>query len=165
MLISKQLAEAINEQVMHEFQAQMQYYAIAAYFEGEHLPLLGKLFFEQAEEEKEHAVKFVHYVVDTGGELRIPAIGAAKYSFGSAEEAIQAALAWETEVTGRINKLMDIAIQQNDHLARGFLQWYVDEQLEEMTKMEELLSVVRRAGEKNLIMLEAYLAHLEESED
>jgi ferritin len=159
MLISKELAQAINEQVGHEFGATMQYLGIAGYFAGQHLNKLAKLFFEQAEEEKEHAMKFVHYLVETGAELNIPAIPAAKYSFSSAEEAVEAALRWETEVTRLINNLMDIAIRDNDHLGRGFLQWYVDEQLEEMNKMEELLSVVRRAGEKNLIMLEAYISH------
>ena len=159
MLISKELADAINEQIMHEFGATMQYLAIAAYFEQQYLKKLGKLFFKQAEEEKEHAMKFVHYLVETGADLAIPAIPAATYHFGSAEQAVQAALTWELEVTRRINNLVDVAIKQNDHLARGFLQWYVNEQLEEVTTMEQLLSVVKRAGEKNLIMLEAYISH------
>ena len=159
MLISKELAQAINEQIMHEFGAQMQYLGIAAYFGQQHLKKLEKLFFKQAEEEKEHALKFVHYLVETSADLAIPAIPVANYHFESAEQAVQAALTWEIEVTRRINNLVDIALQQNDHLARGFLQWYVDEQLEEVTTMEQLLSVVQRAGEKNLLMLEAYISH------
>ncbi len=160
MLISKELEQGINEQIGHEFGAMMQYLSIAAYFDGQNLKLLAKLFYDQAEEEKEHAEKFLHYVVDTMGELRVPAVPEAKYNFTSAEDAVEAALSWEQEVTGQINRLMDLAISKNDHLARGFLQWYVDEQLEEVTKMDHLLSVVRRAGEKNLIMVEAYLSHL-----
>ena len=160
MLISQELAQAINEQIGHEFGAMSQYLSIAAYFETQNLKLLAKLFFEQAEEEKEHAMKFVHYVLDTMGELRIPAIPAPIPSFNSAEEAVAAALQWEQDVTGQVNRLKDLAISQNDYLARGFLQWYVDEQLEEVTKMDQLLSIVRRAGEKNLLMVEAYLVHL-----
>jgi ferritin len=161
MLISKELEQGINEQIGHEFGAMMQYLSIAAYFDGQNLKLLAKLFYDQAEEEKEHAEKLLHYVVDTMGELRVPAIPAGKQSFASAEEAVAAALSWEQEVTGQINRLMDMALAQNDHLARGFLQWYVDEQLEEVVKMDHLLSVVRRAGEKNLIMVEAYLSHID----
>jgi ferritin len=160
MLISKELGQAINEQIGHEFGAMMQYLSIAAYFEAQNLKLLAKIFFEQAEEEKEHAMKFVHYMVDTMGDLQIPAIPAGKPTFSSAEEAVSAALDWEKDVTAQINRLMDMAIAQNDYLARGFLQWYVDEQLEEITKMDQLLSVVQRAGERNLLMVEAYLVHL-----
>jgi ferritin len=59
---------------------------------------------------------------------------------------------------------MKIAVGQDDYLSQSFLRWYIEEQLEEINKMDQLLSVVRRAGEKNLIMVEAYLAHLETGE-
>ncbi len=163
MLISKELAEAINQQIGREFGASMQYLSIAGHFHVQKLTLLGKLFFEQAEEEKEHATKFVHYMLDTQGELRIPAIAQPQPTFATAEEAVQAALTWEQEVTEQINHLMDLAVSQNDYLAQNFLQWYVDEQLEEINKMDQLLSVVRRAGEKNLLMVEAYIVHLDKA--
>ena len=164
MLISNELEGAINAQIGNEFGASMQYVAIAGYFEAQNLRLLSRIFFDQAEEENEHAMKFVHYLIDTQSSLRIPAIPAPKHSFSSAEEAIGAALDWEKEVTSQINGLMKIAMEQNDYLSQSFLRWYVDEQLEEITKMDQLLSVVHRAGEKNLIMVEAYLAHLEEGD-
>jgi len=163
MLISPELASAINEQIGREFGASMQYLSIAGHFQVQKLTLLAKLFFDQAEEEKVHALKFVHYVLDTQGELHIPAIAEPKPSFVTAEEAVQAALTWETEVTGQINRLMDLAVSQNDYLAQNFLQWFVDEQLEEVMKMDQLLSVVRRAGEKNLLMVEAYLVHIDKA--
>jgi bacterioferritin B len=161
MLISKELASAFNEQIGHEFGASMQYLAIAAHFDREKLALLAKLFYEQAEEEKEHALKFVHYINDTRGELQIPTIPAPKATFASAEEAVEAALNWEKEVTDQINRLMDLATSKNDYLAQNFLTWFIDEQLEEVMKMDQLLHVVRRAGERNLLMVEAYLVHLE----
>lgn len=163
MLISPELASAINEQIGREFGASMQYLSIAGHFQVQKLTLLAKLFFDQAEEEKVHALKFVHYVLDTQGELHIPATAEPKPSFVTAEEAVQAALTWETEVTGQINRLMDLAVSQNDYLAQNFLQWFVDEQLEEVMKMDQLLSVVRRAGEKNLLMVEAYLVHIDKA--
>lgn len=163
MLISNELADAINEQIGNEFAASMQYLGLAAYFEAQNLRLLAKLFFEQAEEEKEHAMKFVHYLVETNAKLQIPAIPQANFDYSSAAEAVEAALSWEKEVTRQINDLMKLAIERNDYLAQGFLQWYVDEQLEEINKMEQLLSVIRRAGEHNLLMVEAYLVHLTEA--
>jgi ferritin len=161
MLISQRLQDAINQQIGNEFGASMQYIGIASYFDAQNLRLLSKIFFEQSEEEREHAMKFVRYILDTQSTLRVPAIAAANYDFGSAEEAVAAALNWEKEVTGQINDLMKIAFEDNDYLSQSFLKWYVDEQLEEITKMDQLLSVVQRAGERNLIMVEAYLAHLD----
>jgi len=164
MLISPELAAAINQQIGHEFGAGLQYVSIAAYFDGQKLQLLAKLFFEQAQEENQHAMKFVRYVLDTQGELKIPAIPQPAASFASAEAAAQAALNWEQEVTGQIKRLMDLAVSQNDYLAQGFLQSFIDEQLEEVSKMDRLLSVIQRSGERNLLMVEAYLVHLEKAD-
>ena len=164
MLISRELAAAFNAQIGHEFGASMQYLSIAAHFRGRHLTLLTKLFTEQAEEEKEHAMKFVSYLMDTKGGLAIPAIPAPKHEFSSAEEAVRAALDWETEVTRQITSLMDLAVAQNDYLAQSFLQWFIDEQLEEVVKMDRLLGVIKQSGERNLLMVEAYLVHIEKAD-
>ena len=163
MLISKELAKAFNEQIGHEFGAGMQYLSIAAHFNQRGLMLLAKLFEEQAGEEQRHAMKFVKYVQDTKGGLRIPAIPAPKQTFGSGEEAAQAALNWEKDVTRQITTLMEIAVKQNDYLAQSFLQWFIDEQLEEVVKMDRMLSVIKQSGEKNLLMVEAYLVHIEKA--
>jgi ferritin len=163
MLISRELAEAINAQIGHEFGAGMQYVSIAGYFQRSNLTLLAKLFSAQADEERVHAMKFVKYMLDTGGDLRIPAIPAPKATFASAEEAVQAALTWEQGVTGQITGLMDIAVKQHDYLAQSFLQWFIDEQLEEVVKMGRLLSVIKQSGDRNLLMVEAYLVHLEKA--
>ena len=163
MLISSELASAFNQQIGNEFGASMQYVSIAAHFRQRQLTLLSKLFMEQADEERAHAMKFVQYLLDTKGELLLPAIAAPTPTFASAEEAVAAALAWEEEVTKQIGRLMEIAVRENDYLAQSFLQWFIDEQLEEVVKMDRLLSVIRQSGEKNLLMVEAYLVHLEKA--
>ena len=163
MLISPELAKALNEQIGHEFGASLQYISIAAHFHGLHLSLLSKLFLDQAEEERQHALKFVKYILDTKGVLQIPAIPAPKATFASAEDAVQAALSWERGVTEQITGLMDIAVKQNDYLGQSFLQWFIDEQLEEVVKMERLLGVIQQSGERNLLMVEAYLVHIEKA--
>jgi ferritin len=163
LLISQTLATALNQQIGHEFGASMQYVSIAAHFSQKGLTLLAKLFMTQAEEERQHAQKFVQYVLDTKAELKIPAIPAPKAMFSTAEEAVEAALNWEKEVTRQITALMDIAAKENDYLSQSFLQWFIDEQLEEVVKMDRMLSVVRQSGEKNLIMVEAYLIHIDKA--
>jgi len=164
MLISRELAAAFNQQIGHELGASLQYLSIAGHFERQKLKLLAKLFFQQAEEERQHALKFMHYVLDTQGDLEIPPIPAPVAGFASAEAAAQAALTWEQEVTGQIKRLMDLAVSQNDYLAQSFLQSFIDEQLEEVMKMDQIVSVIRRSGERNLLMVEAYLVHLEKAD-
>jgi ferritin len=159
VLISKDLNDAINEQVGHELHASHQYVNIAAYFEGIPLKKLAAMFYKQAEEERSHAMKFIKYVVDAGGEVKIPAVAAPVPTFKTVEEAVKLSLDWELEVTRRINALMDIAVAQKDYMGQDMLRWFVSEQLEEVSTMDNLLKLVKLTGERNLIMVEAYLSH------
>lgn len=157
MLISKKLNEAMVQQIASELGASNQYLKIAAYFDGEQLPELADFFFRQSDEERMHALKFVHYILEAGGEVSIPEIAATPKTIESAEAAVQLALDWELEVTRQINALMTQAIEENDHIAQNFLRWFTDEQLEEVSTMDELLGVVRRAGDQ-LLFVEQYVA-------
>jgi ferritin len=159
MLISKELNQAINLQIGREMEASNQYVSIAAYFDGRFLKKLSALFFKQAAEETEHALKFVHYILDAGGQVGIPALAAPKASFASAEEAVELSVKWESEVTRYIYDLVEITEKEKDYIGREFLNWYVTEQLEEVSSMTTLLGVVKQTGEKNLIMVEGYLSH------
>jgi len=156
MLISDQMNAALNEQLGHEFGAELQYVSIATYFDGDGLPELAQHFYRQAEEERMHAMRFVNYVVDAGGKVLIPAIPAPKSGFASAEAAVKLSVDWEVTVTRQINALVDLAIKENDHITENFLRWFVTEQLEEVSSMETLLSIVRRAG-ANLLFVEEYI--------
>ena len=161
MLTSQKIIDAMNEQIGNEFSAMLQYVAVAAYFDAVTLPELCSHFYKQAEEEKEHAHRFVKYVVDTGGALDIPAIPAPKVRFETTEEAVHLSLEQEKKVTGQINALVATAKDERDYTTDNFLQWFVKEQLEEVTSMEDLLHIVRRAGEGNLLRVEDYLARKE----
>ncbi len=157
MMISKDLNAAINEQIGHEFGAMLQYVAIATWFDGEALPRLAAHFYRQAEEEKAHAMRLVHYVVEAGGSVAIPAIPAGQSGFASAEAAVQLSLDQEKTVTDQINALADLAIKDNDHAARIMLDWFVTEQIEEVSSMESLLRMIQRAGESGLLFVEQFL--------
>jgi len=158
MLIGKKLNDAFNEQIRSEFFAHMQYVAIAVYFDAEALPVLANHFYRQSEEERMHAMKFVHYLVEAGGAVIIPDLPTSKNSFSSAAEAVELALQQEIKVTEQINNLMDIAKSENDHLGQQFLQWFVNEQLEEVSSMDALLKTIKRAGESGLLHVEQYLS-------
>jgi bacterioferritin B len=158
MLISQAMNKQINEQIGHEFGASLQYVNIAAYFDDAGLPMLRDHFFKQADEERAHAMKFVRYLLDTGGSVEIPAIPAPRHRFGSAAEAVQLALEWENTVTKQIVGLMDRASTEKDYLAHDFLEWFVREQLEEVSSMDMLLKMVQRSGESGLMLVEQAVA-------
>jgi bacterioferritin B len=159
MLTSKKVIDAINEQIGYEFSASLQYYAIAAHFAAEALPQLSAHFFRQAEEEKGHALRFIKYVVDAGGRVAIPAIDAPESKFKSAREAVKLSLDQEVHVTKQINALVDLAKKENDHITINFLQWFLTEQLEEVSSMDNLFKIVERAG-TDLLQADEYLARV-----
>jgi bacterioferritin B len=159
MQISKAMTDLMSSQVGNELGASNQYLQIAAYFDGESLSKLAKFFYDQAEEEREHAMKIVHYLMDVGAPLRIAAIPAPKTEIGTAEKAFEMSLAWEMDVTRQIHDMVDLAVKEKDYASQAFLQWFVTEQVEEVSTMENMLDTVRKAGEKNLLMVEAYLIH------
>jgi ferritin len=158
MLMSRTMNDQINEQIGHEFGASFQYINIAGYFDGAALPVLSQHFLRQAEEEREHAMKFVRYVLDAGGAVAVPAIPAARATFASAEEAVGLALEWELTVTKQITALLDLASRERDYVAHDFLEWFAREQLEEVSSMETLLKMIQRAGEPGLLQVENAVA-------
>ncbi len=158
MLASTELLDAVNRQVGNEFGASLQYVSIASYFDSQALNGLARFFYRQAEEERDHAMKLVHFVVDSGGKLDIPSIPGPKGEFSSAAEAVGLALEWEKEVTQQIYSLVDIAKRDNNYIAQRFLDWFVNEQFEEVNTMSHLLQVVDRAGEDGLLHVEEFLA-------
>lgn len=164
MLLKQTMVDAINKQVVEEFTASLQYTAIALHFDRETLPELSHFFHLQAGEEHEHAMKLLEYINEAGGQPLIGPTKEVKNHFETAEEAVQLALDQELRVTGQINNLVDIAIKENDHLTRQFLQWFVTEQLEEVSSMTDLLNTIRRAGEDNLLLVEDFLSRNPHSE-
>ncbi len=157
MLISEKLARALSAQVGNEFGASLQYVMLASYFEREALPVLAARFYQQADEERMHAMKIAHYVNAAGGTLEILAIPKGQANFTTAEEAVQLALDWELTVTRQINDLVAIAITETDHLAQNFLVWFVNEQLEEVSAIDMLLKTIQRA-KGDMLRVEEYVA-------
>jgi ferritin len=157
-LISPKVAAAIYQQVGLEFFAAMQYEAIAGWFKLEGLPRLSAHFAQQAGEERGHAHRFMKFLLDAGAPLEIPAIPAPKCRFKSALDAVKVALDHELKVTDAIQKLYDLAEKQGDRFTQNSLQWFITEQLEEVSSADELLQMVKRAGEGGLLFVEHFLA-------
>ena len=156
-MASEKLIAKMNEQIGNEIGASLQYISIASYFEGESLPELAGFFYRQADEERDHAMRFVKFILDVDGRVRIPDIPAPKGEFQTAEEAVKLSVDWEKEVTRQIYGLVEIAQGDSDYISVRFLDWFVNEQREEVSTMSSLLDVVRRAGPEGLLHVEDYV--------
>lgn len=159
-MLSEKLLGKLNEQITHEFFSAHYYLAMAAYFKKEDLDGFANFFLVQAEEERFHAMKFFEFINDQGAEAIISGFKNPKRDFSSAEEIFELALEHEQLVSSLINELMNIAQEEKHYPSISFLQWFIDEQVEEEASMGKLLSQVKRVGEKGhgILMLDRELA-------
>jgi ferritin len=154
MIISQKIQDAINEQINKEFYSEYLYLAMAAYFYGEGLNGFGNFFIKQAEEEREHAMKFFHFLYERRGEAALKAIEKPKADFSSIEQIFEMALEHEEFVTKSIYELLETAEKEKDHATASFLKWYVDEQVEEEASMEEIVQKIKMAqGNPGVILM------------
>jgi ferritin len=153
----KSFADALNEQISNEFAAHQQYVAAAVYYDAETLPRLAAFFYRQALEEREHAMMMIRYLLDVGEEVRIPDIKAQQTSFEDGSAPVRMALQQEQRVSDEIFGLFELARDLKDYRAEQFLQWFVKEQVEEVSLMGDLLNVVERSKD-NLLLAEDYIA-------
>ncbi len=154
MSISEKMNQALNHQVTNELGASHAYLAMSQCFERMGLKIFAKRFFNQAEEERGHALKIIKYVQDVEGAVKLGAIPEPRGDYPSAEAIVEAALESERGVTGQVNELVALAETEHDYSTRSFLQWFLDEQVEEVASMHEMLQLVRMAGEGNLLLVE-----------
>lgn len=149
--------EMLQNQVGREFAAQQQYVALAVWFDARDLPQLAASFYQQAVEERNHALMMVKYLLDRGIAPVIPGIPPVRNEFGDPIELIRLALDQEEEVTHRIELLFKTARDGGDFLGEQFMLWFLKEQVEEVASMSTLLTIMERAG-SDLFKVEEYLA-------
>jgi ferritin len=154
---SERFVDALNEQIGNEFAAAHQYVAIGVHYDGQTFPRLAKFFYDQAEEEREHAMKMVRYLLDTESPVRLGPVAPPSLEFPDHVHPVKLALEQEKRVSVQIGSLMDIARETNDHASERFMQWFVEEQVEEEATMQDLLAVAERTRDIPML-LEEYLA-------
>jgi len=104
-------------------------------------------------------MKFYNYLIGRGGKVELKAIEQPTIDFGTPLKAFTAAFKHEQVISKSINELMDIAIKENDHACKSFLQWYVDEQVEEEANAEKVLNKLKMIGDNSygILMLDTEL--------
>ncbi len=143
-------AEALNEQVANEFAASQQYIAIAVHYDVETLPQLARFFYRQAVEERNHAMMIVQYLLDADAEVAIPGVESPQPTSPTRSSRCALALEQEKRVTEQIGELAQAAREEGDYQGEQFMQWFIKEQVEEVSSMSALLKIVERAAENPL---------------
>jgi len=146
-MISKKLEKAINEQINRELFSEYLYISMQAWFAGENLDGMANWMDAQGKEERFHAMKFFNYLLDRGGKVKLMALDKPEVEFKNPLNAFREAYKHEQFISKSINQLMDLAIAENDHAAKSFLQWYVDEQVEEEATAEKIVRQLEMVGD------------------
>jgi ferritin len=154
---SERFVDALNAQISREFAAAHQYTAIGAWYTGETYPRLAAFFFAQAEEEREHALKMVNYLLDTNSAVDFTGVDSPRTDFADHIAPIRLALEQEQSVTVSISELFEVARETRDFRSEQFLDWFLQEQTEEESSMSDLLAVAERTASVPML-LEEFLA-------
>ena len=142
-MLKKRVESAINQQINAEFHSAYLYLSMSSYCQSIGMAGCANWLKVQYQEELAHATHFFDYVLERGGRVILTPIAAVDADFKNVMHVFEETLQHELKVTGLINNLMDIAIQESDHAAKSFLQWFVDEQVEEEANVEQILNNLR----------------------
>ena len=147
----------LRKQIRHEFTASQQYVAVAVYFDTNKLPQLARRFYQQATEEREHALMMVQYLLDRDVPVSVGTLGEVRADFESLRDAVELAYSQEKAVTDEITALARTARESNDYLGEQFIAWFLEAQVQEMASMNTLLTVIDRAA-GNTFDIEEFVA-------
>ena len=142
-MIKKAMENVLNKQINAEFHSAYLYLSMSAYFQTIGMAGFANWMRVQYQEELAHATRFFDYVNERNGSVSLAPIAEVPVTFSGILDVYEQTLVHEQEVTSLINKLMDTAIQESDHATRSFLQWFIDEQVEEEANVEQILDNLR----------------------
>jgi ferritin len=131
-MLSKTMQEALNKQVQMEAESSQAYLAMASWAEIQPgLQGVSEFFFKQSDEERIHMLKLIRFINERGGFSVIPALEQPMVTFQSLRRVFEEFLKHELKVSNSINDLVHLALTEKDYATHNFLQWYVNEQMEE----------------------------------
>ena len=138
-MLKEKMLNALNEQINAEQYSALLYLSMSAWFHDKGLPGFANWMYIQYQEELTHANKLFNYVVERGEKPVLKGIDQMPVEWDGIIEIYQATLEHEQLVTSLIDNLVDVAIEVKDHATQSFLQWFVDEQVEEEANVTEIL--------------------------
>jgi ferritin len=142
-MISKKMETALNDQVNAELYSAYLYLSMESYFKSLNLNGFANWMRVQTQEEVSHAMKIYDFINERGGRVILKAIDGPQTKWDTPFAVFEAVYTHEQKVTGLINKLVDLAIKEKDHATNSFLQWFVNEQVEEESSADEIVQQLK----------------------
>lgn len=145
-MLKEKIEEALNNQIKIEAESSQIYLAMASWAETEGLGGTSQFLYKHSDEERMHMLKLVQYVNERGGRALIPQLSQPEKVYNSLPELFQTLLNHEIMVSGEINNLVDICLQEKDYTTHNFMQWYVAEQIEEEALARTIMDKLNMIG-------------------
>ena len=152
-MIGKSMQDAMNEQINKEFFSSYLYLSMAAYFEDKNLMGFAHWMRLQADEEREHAMKFYNFILDRGGRVYLKGLDAPETDWKSNLQVAEEVAAHEAKVTASIQDLYELALKEKDYPSQVMLQWFISEQVEEEKNAADLVAKLRLIEERGTAVL------------
>ena len=152
-MISQSLTDALNEQLKQELYSSYLYLSMSAYCDEQSLTGFAHWMRLQADEEREHAMKFFDFIQDRDSRAVLQSLPQPPRDFGSPINLFEQVLAHEQEITSLIEQLYRKAVAEQDHATQVFLQWFISEQVEEEKAASQILETLRMAGDNKVALL------------
>jgi ferritin len=150
--MNTKIEKAFNKQINEELFSAYLYLSMSAYFEAENLKGMANWMRVQAQEEMVHAMKFYHFIFDRDGKVKLTELRAPKVKWTSPLNAFEDALDHEKKISALIHGLVDLSLKESDHAANTFLQWFVNEQVEEEASAKEIVDKLKFAGDNKVTL-------------
>lgn len=146
-MISKNIEQALNDQIRLEGNASYLYLAMAAWCDAQGLEGCKNFLMQQSDEERFHMIKIVNYLSEVDGRAISPGIDQPQKDFESVGKLFEMLYEHEQKVTQSIHELVDLAYKEKDYTTLNFLQWYVEEQREEEDLARTILDKINLIGD------------------
>jgi len=159
-MLAKKIEKILNEQIQKEGYSSNLYLAMASWAEKEGYEGISQWLYAQAEEEKMHMMKFVHFINERGGHAIIPAFEQPPVQFEGIKKLFNQVLEHEQFITASINAIVALAIKENDFATNNWIQWFVTEQMEEEASVQTIIDKLNILGDKNMYMFDRDIMNL-----
>ncbi len=162
-MLNKKIEDILNRQVEREGYSSLLYLSMASWAESSGYPGIAQWLYAQSNEELEHMLKFIHYINDRGGKAVIPGLDTPPSDWESVQALFEAVLKHEQFVTASINEIVTACIEENDHTTNNWVQWFVTEQIEEESSVQEILDKLALVGQHNMYMFDRDIMNMRSS--
>lgn len=153
-MLPKKVEEILNVQIKKEDYSSQLYLSMASWAENNGFEGVSTWLYAQAEEERVHLLKLVKYVNERDGVAVIPGIEMPPNDFENIFAAFDKVLAHEKYISGSINEIVAVCIAENDYTTQSWIQWFVNEQIEEEASVKAIIDKLKLLGENNLYMFD-----------